>query len=74
MVVVLLDPDRGVVGVEVVVGDVGFIGRVVHDGLIVILDGDGGSFGELREVVSGCDFDLEGLIRFNRRVFFGGDG
>ena len=67
--------DRCAVGVEVVVGDVGFIGRVVHDSLIVVLDGDGGSFGvELREVVGGCDFDLEGLIRFNRGVFFGGDG
>ena len=51
--VVVVRADRGVVGVVVVVGDVGFIGRVVHDGLIVILDGDGGSFGVGRKVVSG---------------------
>ena len=35
--------DRCVVGVVVVVGD-GHISRVVHDSLVVILDGDGGSF------------------------------
>ena len=70
----VIGSDSGVIGIKVVVGDVSFIGRVVHDGLIVILNGDGGSFGvELRKVVGGCNFDLEGLIRFNGRVF-GGDG
>ena len=58
--------DRGVVGVEVVVGDVGFIGRVIHDGLIVVLNGDGGSFGvELR---SSVDAILTLKVSSNGRV------